>query len=171
MSSKTQNEVSVEIYVTKLSELVHNEANPRTIRRPKHEALKKSLTDFPEMKEIREIVVDENLLILAGDKRAYALEDLGYTDVKVKQVFGLTDRQKREFILKDNDHAGEWDTDILANMWDENEIKDFGIQGFGNIGADDSNTKEKEAAAGRTCVCPTCGYEGGASEFKPTNDN
>lgn len=166
MSNKAQNEVHVEIYVTKMSELVHNDANPRTIRRPRHEDLKKSLTEFPEMKEIREIVIDENNVILAGDKRAYALEELGYTDVKVKQVFGLTDRQKREFILKDNDHAGEWDTDILANQWDMDEIKDFGIKGFDKLPGDDGDNKSKQNIADKTLCCPNCGHEDAASEFK-----
>ena len=119
-----QAEVEVKIYVEKLSKLQHNSKNPRYIKSKKHKELVKSLQDFPEMKDIREIVVDENLLILAGDKRTYALEELQYEDVRVKQVLGLSEAKKREFIIKDNAHSGDWDSDILANEWDMDELQD-----------------------------------------------
>ena len=84
-------EFEVKIFVAKLGDLVHNSKNPRYIKSKKHKELVKSLQDFPEMKDIREVVIDENNLILAGDKRCYALEELGYEDVRVKQVIGLTE--------------------------------------------------------------------------------
>lgn len=170
MASNTQNDIDVKIYVEKLANLQHNAENPRTIRQKGHSDLKKSLADFPQMKQIREIIVDENLLILAGDKRAYALEEMGYTEVLVKQVFGLSDRQKREFIIKDNNHNGEYDTDILANSWDIDELKEWGVPDFGNIGGDD-NKKDKASIADKTLCCGACGYEGPASEFKVVADN
>jgi DNA modification methylase len=104
--------------------------NPRTINRKAYESLKKSLKDFPEMKQLREIVVDENLTILGGHQRIHALKELGYSDVTVKQVFGLTEKQKREFIIKDNTASGEWDTDIIANQWDVEELENWGVPKF-----------------------------------------
>lgn len=145
----------VKIYVERLASLVHNTSNPRLIKSKQHKELVKSLREFPEMKDIREIVVDENLLILAGDKRCYALEELGYTDVRVKQVLGLTDAQKREFIIKDNSHAGSWDDDILANEWDMDELNQWGVDfKFG----DDSGSKE-DGGDKKTheVTCPHCG--------------
>lgn len=119
--------VEVKIYVAKIADLIANDANPRKIDRKAYDKLKKSLQDFPEMKQLREIVVDENMVILGGHQRIYALKDLGYEDVTVKQVFGLTEKQKREFIIKDNASAGTWDTDIIANMWDVDEMDQWGI--------------------------------------------
>lgn len=152
-------EVSVKIYVEKLAALKHNEQNPRYIKSKKHRELMDSLKAFPEMKLLREIVVDEDLMILAGDKRVYALEELGYSDVTIKQVFGLTEQQKREFIAKDNVHSGDWDSDVIANHWDVEELEGWGIPAFKLSGMDD----EKEPSAGskdpKTVECPNCGSE------------
>lgn len=147
----------VKIYVEKLSKLQHNSKNPRYIKSKKHKELVKSLQEFPEMKDIREIVVDENLLILAGDKRTYALEELQYEDVRVKQVLGLTEAKKREFIIKDNAHSGDWDSDILANEWDMDELTDWGADfKFGGAGkGEGDDTGEHQA---HDVTCPNCGF-------------
>lgn len=170
MANKAPNEVTVKTYVEQIDKLVPMEDNPRKIGRDAYDKLKKSLQEFPEMKQLRELVVDENLQILGGNQRYYALKDLGYTDVTVKQVVGLTDKQKREFIIKDNTAAGSWDTDLLANNFDLDELKDWGVPDFGSIGGDE---KEKEQPSGgdRQCLCPACGYEGEASEFNPNANN
>ena len=158
--AKSSAEVTVKTYIEKIDKLIVNDANPRKINRPAYEALKKSLKDFPEMKQLREIVVDENLTILGGHQRIYALKDLGYTDVTVKQVIGLTPKQKREFIIKDNTAAGEWDTDIIANQWDIAELESWGLDKF-NFGeikdeADEPASKDDE---NKTHTCPGCGLE------------
>lgn len=151
-------EFEVKIYVEKLANLVHNTKNPRYIKNKKdHQKLVKSLQEFPEMKDIREIVVDENLLILAGNMRTYALEELQYEDVRVKQVLGLSEAKKREFIIKDNAHAGDWDTDILANEWDFDEAKEWGadFKMGGGDGGDDNDKGEHQA---HDVTCPNCGF-------------
>ena len=40
----------------------------------------------------------------------------------------LTEAQKKEFIIKDNAGFGDWDTDALANQWNTDLLKDWGIQ-------------------------------------------
>ena len=40
----------------------------------------------------------------------------------------LTNAQKKEFIIKDNVGFGDWDTDALANQWNTDLLKDWGIQ-------------------------------------------
>lgn len=149
-------EVQVKTYIEKIDKLIANELNPRKINKKAYEALKKSLREFPEMKQLREIVVDENLTILGGHQRIYALKDLGYSDVTVKQVIGLTDKQKREFIIKDNASSGEWDTDIIANQWDIEELNDWGISNFKLDSIDDFDQKTKEP---KLIVCPNCAEE------------
>lgn len=156
-------EFKVEVRIVKIKDLVHSESNPRLIKRNQHENLKKSLTDFPEMKELREPVVDEKLLILAGDKRVYALEEMGYTDIKVKQVFGLSEEKKREFIAKDNLHNGDWDPDIIANQWDTDKLADWGLPQFKMPGADDE-PKEKKEPKRKDVDCPNCGFTFDPSE-------
>lgn len=152
-----QQEFEVKIYVEKLENLVHNTKNPRYIKSKKHKELVKSLQEFPEMKDIREIVIDEDNLILAGDKRTYALEELQYTDVRVKKVFGLTDAKKREFIIKDNAHSGDWDTDILANEWDFDEAKEWGAD-FNMGKSDGGDDADKGEHQPHDVTCPNCGF-------------
>lgn len=171
MAKKEPKEVNVKTYVEQIDNLLPTGSNPRKISRPAYDKLKKSLQEFPEMKKLREIVIDENNQILGGHQRIYALRDLGYQDVTVKQVTGLTDKQKREFIIKDNTASGEWDTDILANEWDIEELNNWGIPDFGSLGGDDGKEKEKPAGGDRTCVCPACGFDGPASEFNPNQSN
>lgn len=147
-------EVTVKIHTVKLKSLVHNEANPRLIKTKQHQELIKSLKEFPEMKLIREIVVDENMLILAGDKRVYALDELGYDDIAVKQVFGLSEKKKREFIAKDNVHNGEWDSEVIANQWSVEELADWGVPVFKMPGEEEQ--KKEKAKKDRPVTCPNC---------------
>lgn len=148
-------EVYTEIKVMPLDQLVHNERNPRYIKSKKHRELMESLKQFPEMKLLREIIVDENNLILAGDKRVYALEEMDYAEVTVKQVFNLTEDQKDEFIVKDNIHNGEWDSDIIANQFDANKMKDWGVPQF-KLGGDLGGGNEK-SYKNHEVTCPNCG--------------
>lgn len=161
-----KSEVTVKVYIEKIDKLIANDANPRKISRKAYEALKKSLADFPEMKQLREIVVDENLTILGGHQRIYALKDLGYAEVTVKQVSGLTEEQKREFIIKDNNPSGEWDTDIIANEWDLDKLADWGVPKFkidGFMGGNDDET-EKGDYQNHGVTCPACGHHFELSE-------
>jgi ParB-like chromosome segregation protein Spo0J len=155
-----KSDVDVKVYVEKIEKLIANDSNPRKINSKAYEDLKKSLRDFPEMKKLREIVVDENLTILGGHQRIYALKDLGYEDVTVKQVSGLTAKQKREFIIKDNTASGEWDSDILANEWNIAELEEWGIPDF-NLGKIDKEPKDPAAKDddSKQHICPNCGLE------------
>lgn len=115
--------IKVKTYDEQIDKIVLNEINPRQISKKEFEELKKSLKDFPEMRELREIVIDENNKILGGHQRLEALKNLGEKTVFVKKVEGLTEEQKREFIIKDNSSSGDWDFDILANLWDTDELE------------------------------------------------
>lgn len=149
-------DVTTKNFVAKIKDLIPSEENPRTIGRKEYEALKKSLVDFPEMKQLREIIIDEDSQILAGHQRIYALKDLGYEDVYVRQVFGLTKKQKREFMVKDNVSSGKWDTDIIANFWDLDEIEGFGVPAFKLPGGGEDGGGEKSYKK-HEVTCPNCG--------------
>ena len=47
--------------------------------------------------------------------------------VSVEVATNLSDKQQREFIIKDNAAFGEWDWDELANEWDAEDLGDWGI--------------------------------------------
>jgi len=110
-----------------ISEIRKNSDNPRIIKDDKFKKLVKSIQDFPEMLELRPIVVDENMTILGGNMRHQASIRAGLKEVWIKVAEGLTDEQKKEFVIKDNSSFGEWDWDILANEWDQEKLIDWGL--------------------------------------------
>lgn len=111
----------------KTSELKLNKDNPRRISKKDMDLLVKSLQEFPDMMGIREIVCDENYVVLGGNMRLLAMRKIGATEVTAKIVTGLTPEQKREFVVKDNGSWGEWDMDLLSASWSDLPLTDWGI--------------------------------------------
>ncbi|QDP47391.1 MAG: hypothetical protein GOVbin2950_23 [Prokaryotic dsDNA virus sp.] len=111
----------------KVSKLKPNENNPRVIKGYKFEKLVKSIQEFPEMLKLRPIVVDENNIILGGNMRYKAAVQAGLKEVYAIQADDLTEKQKQEFIIKDNVGFGEWDWDSLANSWEVERLEDWGV--------------------------------------------
>jgi len=107
--------------------LVPNEKNPRKISPTQMDKLKKSILEFPEMLEIRPIIVDETLTVLAGNMRLQALLQLEWEQVPYIQVNNLTPEQKKEFIVKDNLSYGEWEWDSLVAEWGQDLLLDWGL--------------------------------------------
>jgi DNA modification methylase len=114
----------------KISQLKENTSNPRLIKGDKFKKLVKSIQEFPEMLELRPIVVDENMVVLGGNMRLKACKEAGLKEVWIEVAENLTEAQKKEFIIKDNVGFGEWEWDMLANEWDAMELTDWGLDGF-----------------------------------------
>jgi DNA modification methylase len=115
--------------VIKISQVKNNPNNPRLIKNDKFKKLVKSVQDFPEMLELRPIVVDENMIVLGGNMRLKACQEAGLKEVWI-EVANLTEQQKKEFTIKDNVGFGEWEWDMLANEWEQTELEDWGLDGF-----------------------------------------
>jgi hypothetical protein len=111
----------------KIDQVKPNESNPRVIRDDKFKKLVKSIQDFPEMLELRPIVVNEDMVVLGGNMRLKACIEAGLKEVPVIKASDLTDEQQKEFIIKDNVGFGEWDWDILANEWDTESLEEWGL--------------------------------------------
>ena len=111
----------------KINAIKTNPKNPRLIKDDKFKKLVKSIQEFPQMLELRPIVVDENNIILGGNMRYKACIEAGLKEVFIVQAKDLTEQQKDEFIVKDNVGFGEWDWDILANEWDTDKLQDWGL--------------------------------------------
>jgi hypothetical protein len=107
--------------------LIPHPNNPRFIRDDKFRKLVKSIKEFPEMLNLRPIIVDDNCVVLGGNMRLRACKEAGIERVPVIKAGHLTAHQQTEFIIKDNVGFGEWDYDILANCFDENDLIDWGI--------------------------------------------
>jgi DNA modification methylase len=111
----------------KISEVKTNPKNPRLIKDDKFKKLVKSIQEFPQMLELRPIVVDENNIVLGGNMRLKACKEAGMKEVFIVKAEGLTELQKDEFIVKDNVGFGEWDWDMLANEWDTEKLDEWGL--------------------------------------------
>lgn len=115
------------IVMTKISEIKANPNNPRIIKDDKFAKLVKSIKEFPEMLQIRPIVVNGDMIVLGGNMRLKACKEAGLKEVPVIKANDLTDEQQREFIIKDNSGFGEWDMDMLANEWSDLALGEWGL--------------------------------------------
>ena len=153
-----------------LRKLKENKKNPRVIRDGKFKKLVKSIITFPEMMNLRPIVVTDDGEILGGNMRFRAIEHIlgknntladtlsaiedeqrrdylsGYwekmrqsMDVPVRLASELTEEQRKEFIIKDNVGFGDWDWDMLANEWDNEELLDWGMDVWQPVEFDEEN--------------------------------
>ena len=107
--------------------------NPRFFRDNRYEAMKKSISDSPEMLELRELIVypynDGRYVVVCGNLRLRACKELGYKELPCKDLNADTPVKKlREYATKDNVNFGENDMDIMQNEWDKSELQDWGIE-------------------------------------------
>jgi hypothetical protein len=109
-----------------INEINLNDENPRNITDDKFNKLVKSIREFPEMLEIRPIVVDENMTVLGGNMRLKACKAAGLKEVEIYKVEQLTEEQKKEFVIKDNASYGEWDLDVLKD-WSKDLLTSSGF--------------------------------------------
>ena len=124
-----------------INKVFPNPTNPRTIKEAKFKKLVTSIEDFPEMLQLRPIVVNKDMAILGGNMRYRACKEAGLKEVYIIKADNLTDKQVEEFIVKDNVGFGEWDWDILANQWDSVKLEEWGVDNWQNI--DDINTSDE----------------------------
>lgn len=110
----------------KLNQIKLNPNNPRLIKDDKFLKLVQSIKDFPEMLEIRPIVLNKDNIILGGNMRYKACKEAGIKEIPVL-VVDLSEEKQKEFLIKDNVSGGEWDWDILANEWNTDELDAWGL--------------------------------------------
>jgi site-specific DNA-methyltransferase (adenine-specific) len=85
-----------------------------------------SLKDFPEMANVRPIVVNQDMVILGGNMRFKAMKEAKWKEIPV-EIVDWDESKQREFIIKDNVGFGEWNWDDLANNWDAEELNKWGL--------------------------------------------
>ena len=111
-----------------IQEVKPNENNPRFIKDYKFKKLVKSIKEFPQMLKLRPIVVNSDMVVLGGNMRLKACKEAGLKEVWVLKADDLTEQQQREFIVKDNVGFGEWNWDVLANEWNNQQLGDWGLE-------------------------------------------
>lgn len=126
----------------KISEVKPNPNNPRLIKDDKFKKLVKSIQEFPDMLNVRPIVVNKDMIVLGGNMRLKAIKEAGHTEVAI-EIVDWTEQKQKEFIVKDNVGYGEWDWDDLANNWDAQELTDWGLD-IPNFNIEGFTDKNKE---------------------------
>tara|TARA_R110001632_G_scaffold231703_1_gene370790 strand:+ start:11954 stop:12409 length:456 start_codon:yes stop_codon:yes gene_type:complete len=135
-----------------------NETNPRYINKQNFKKLVNSLKEFPEMLEVRPLIVDEGFVVLGGNMRLKALKEAKFEEIYIHQIKNWTQEQKDQFIIKDNSSFGSWDWEILANEWNTEKLVDWGIEMPKELFAEEIDpAKENEDADIPKEICPTCG--------------
>jgi hypothetical protein len=117
----------INIQVVSIGSIKANPNNPRLIKDDKFKKLVQSVKDFPEMLDIRPIVVNADMIILGGNMRYKACVEAGIKEIPIIVANNLTEEQQKEFLIKDNTSGGEWDWDILANEWDVEQLAEWGL--------------------------------------------
>lgn len=143
-----------------ITKLLYNEGqidgvpkNPRYLKESEHDKLVKSLADSPELLEYKPLMVygleDGTYVTICGNMRLRVANELrigGNTNFDKLPCFVLktdTPIQKiKEYAIKDNVQAGNWDWDELANgEWEIEDLDDWGVNtSFLNAGESDADT-------------------------------
>lgn len=113
--------------------------NPRYLKENEHDKLKKSLTDSPEFLEYKPLMVyamdNGNYVTICGNMRLRVANELrldGHSEFDTIPCVILkadTPIEKiKEYAIKDNVQAGNWDWDELANgEWETDALQDWGV--------------------------------------------
>ena len=131
--------------------------NPRYLKESEHDKLKKSLTDSPEFLEYKPLMVyamnNGNYVTICGNMRLRVANELrldGHSEFDTIPCVILkadTPIQKiKEYAIKDNVQAGNWDWDELANgEWETDDLQDWGVDcSFLTESEDADNLEKKE---------------------------
>ncbi len=106
--------------------------NPRFIRDARFEKLKASISGFPEMLSLREIIVfpyQKKYVVIGGNMRFLACGELGLKEVPAKILpVDFPIEKLKELAIKDNASFGDDDWDILANEWSDLPLEDWGVE-------------------------------------------
>ena len=106
-------------------------ANPRLIKDEKFKKLVKSIQDLPEMTEARDLLVyphNGEYIVIGGNMRLRAYQELGWKEVPCCVLpENMPVDKLREMVIQDNNPFGETDWNMIANEWDVEELKDWGV--------------------------------------------
>lgn len=129
--------------------------NPRYLKESEHDKLKKSLTDSPEFLEYKPLMVyamdNGNYVTICGNMRLRVANELrldGHSEFDTIPCVILkadTSIEKiKEYAIKDNVQAGNWDWDELANgEWETDDLQNWGVDcSFLNTDEDDTDIDE-----------------------------
>lgn len=123
---------------------------PRYLKGEEHDKLKKSLKDSPELLQYKPLMVyaieDGKFVVICGNMRLRICQELhneGVEGFDALPCFVLNKdvpiAKIKEYAIKDNVQAGNWDWDELANGdWEVDDLQDWGVD-CSFLGTEDSD--------------------------------
>ncbi len=131
--------------------------NPRYLKGEEHDKLKKSLKDSPELLQYKPLMVyaieDGKFVVICGNMRLRICQELHNEGVEAFEALPCFVLNKdvpiakiKEYAIKDNVQAGNWDWDELANGdWEVEDLQDWGVDcSFLTESEDADNLEKKE---------------------------
>lgn len=97
----------------KVDELAPWDKNPRGINKDDFERLKRQITNLGIYKPL---LINKDNVVLGGNMRLKAYQDLGIEEVEVSVVDAQTPKRMLEYALSDNDRAGYYEDQQLAEL-------------------------------------------------------
>lgn len=140
-----------------IRELIPNKRNPRKISPASLKKLVNSLLFFPKMLDVRPLILSENKILGGNMRHKALYEILTMTDIDLNKLIvnnerdvnanelihywaewrkeplveckqsGMTSKEERELIIKDNLSYGEFDFDKLDELYGADLLVDFGL--------------------------------------------
>lgn len=113
--------------------------NPRYLKGEEHDKLKKSLKDSPELLQYKPLMVyaaeGGKFVVICGNMRLRICQELHNEGVKSFDALPCFVLNKdvpiakiKEYAIKDNVQAGNWDWDELANGdWEVEDLQEWGV--------------------------------------------
>jgi hypothetical protein len=115
----------MEIEVKKIKDLKPNPLNPRKSSITQDENLKKSLEKFGVVEPI--VFNKQSGYIVGGHFRVRELKKLGYKEVECV-IVDLSPDDEKELLIRLNANTGDWDTDLLLQDWDGEQLGEWGLE-------------------------------------------
>ena len=135
----------MQIKLAEISNIKPYENNPRKLS---EQAIEKVAMSLKEYGFRQPIVVDKNMVIVAGHTRYRASKKLGLKQVPISVIDNLSEEQINAYRIADNRTAeeSEWDSELLKMEIKELEAKDFKLDllGFNEDQLNDMLFEEKQ---------------------------
>jgi len=121
--------------------------NPRLIKDDRYLKLIRSVQEYPEMLNLRELLVyplDDIYVVICGNARLTAGLELKFKEMPCKILpVETTIKQLKAYAIKDNISFGDFDFELLNVEWDMTELDDFGLD-ISDFNFDSSEDDETE---------------------------
>jgi DNA modification methylase len=133
-ASKQESPIMVwDVKQVRVRDLIPNELNPRTITADRLERLQDKISRLGFNQPVK---LDHDGTLLGGNKRYRSLMEKGYGDLLIPAMVpprALTEKERQEIIISDNVHEGAWDFDMLADHFELEDLKAWGLEDLPTI--------------------------------------